>query len=358
MGMQGRGMPQPMPKPSRVPGTKLKAPGLGLARSFGFDPNMQLQPGQELTDPRQIQQFQDARNRGIGELLLMISDAFSPQALAGEPVMQERALERRAARTPERPKLPSSVQEYQFYVQTGGTDDFATFLSKKGGGSNITLNTGPQGQDFGSPPKDMEWVRDAAGKVVIDERGIPKALPIAGTKLFNEQEKILKGEQSSAQTDTKSAENVLYNIERIRKRLEESTLLNPGTGFLAETFASVGGTLAADINALISPIKASIGFDRLQKMREESPTGGALGQVSEMELDLLNSSLQSLSQSQSEEQFLQNLDEVEKRYSDIVTKLNAYPDEIKRKVGYTDRIISTTEKTDEELFQKYGFKFN
>tara|TARA_R100000773_G_C4219734_1_gene118361 strand:+ start:694 stop:1758 length:1065 start_codon:yes stop_codon:yes gene_type:complete len=104
MGMQGRGMPQPMPKPTTTPspGTRLRAPGLSLARSFGFDPNMQLQPGQELTDPRQIQQFRDARNRGIGELLLMIGDAFSPQALAGEPVVQENALARRKAREEER----------------------------------------------------------------------------------------------------------------------------------------------------------------------------------------------------------------------------------------------------------------
>ena len=354
MGMQGRGMPQPMPKTTTTPGTKLRAPGLSLARSFGFDPNMQLQPGQELTDPRQIQQFQDARNRGIGELLLMIGDAFSPQALAGEPVVQERALQRKAARTPERPKLPSSVQEYQFYVQTGGTDDFATFLSKKGGGSNITLNTGPQGQDFGTPPKDMEWVRDATGKVVIDERGIPKALPIAGTKLSNEQQKILEGKESSAKTDTSSAQNVLLNVDRIRDRMKESTLLNPGTGFLAETFVNIGGTLAADINALISPIEASIGFDRLQRMREESPTGGALGQVSEMELNLLKASLQSLSQSQSPEQFLENLDEVERRYIGVVTIFNDYPEAIKRKVGYTDRMIPTTEKTDDELMEEYG----
>ena len=89
-------------------------------------------------------------------------------------------------------------------------------------------------------------------------------------------------------------------------------------------------------------------------MREESPTGGALGQVSEMELDLLNSSLQSLGQAQSEKQFLENLDKVEERYIEIVKKLNRYPEAIKRKVGYTDRMIPTTEKTDEELMEEYG----
>ena len=293
--------------------------------------------------------------QGLGEYQQKYAiDLARTEAMMGDPSRLNALLE---MQQPKGPKLPSSVQEFLFYKQQGGTDDYASFLSKKGGGSNITLNTGPQGQNFGNPPKDMEWVRDATGNVVMDERGIPKALPIAGTKLFNEQEMILKGEQSSAKTDKKSAENVLLNVDRIRDRMKESTLLNPGTGFLAETFINIGGTLAADINALISPIEASIGFDRLQRMREESPTGGALGQVSEMELNLLKSSLQSLSQSQSPEQFLENLDEVERRYIGIVTILNEYPEAIKRKVGYTDRMIPTTEKTDEELFQKYDFPF-
>lgn len=292
--------------------------------------------------------------QGLGEYQQRYATNLArTEAMMGDPSRLNALLE---MQQPKGPKQPSSVQEFLFYRQQGGMDDFATFLSKKGGGSNITLNTGPQGQNFGNPPKDMEWVRDATGKVVIDKRGIPKALPIEGTKLFNEQEMILKGEQSSAQTDTKSAQNVLLNVDRIRDRMKESTLLNPGTGFLAETFVNIGGTLAADINALISPIEASIGFDRLQRMREESPTGGALGQVSEMELNLLKSSLQSLSQSQSPEQFLENLDEVERRYIDVVTILNEYPEAIKKKFGYTDRMIPTTEKTDDELMKEYGEK--
>ena len=143
MGMQGRGMPQPMPKTTTTPGTRLRAPGLSLARSFGFDPNMQLQPGQELTDPRQIQQFKDARNRGIGELLLMIGDAFSPQALAGEPVVQERALQRREAREKKQElDMPTTVQEFLFAKQTGFEGGFADFLNLKKTGT--TINVGGQ----------------------------------------------------------------------------------------------------------------------------------------------------------------------------------------------------------------------
>ena len=60
------------------------------------------------------------------------------------------------------------------------------------------------------------------------------------------------------------------------------------------TAGAIGGTLnwvpGTDMYALgitLDTLKANLGFDRLQRMREASPTGGALGQVSERELDLL-----------------------------------------------------------------------
>ena len=53
-------------------------------------------------------------------------------------------------------------------------------------------------------------------------------------------------------------------------------------------------------------------------MRDASPTGGALGQVSNIELDLLKSSLGNLNQSQSKEQFMANLKQVQKVYNEIV----------------------------------------
>ena len=75
-------------------------------------------------------------------------------------------------------------------------------------------------------------------------------------------------------------------------------------------------------------------------MREASPTGGALGQVSERELDLLMATLSSLDQAQTQEQFIQSLDQIEKRYVDIVRKFNAYPEEAMRAAGYEIRATS------------------
>jgi len=73
-----------------------------------------------------------------------------------------------------------------------------------------------------------------------------------------------------------------------------------------------------DTAANIDTIKANVGFDKLQAMREASPTGGALGQVSDFENRLLQAVLSNLDQAQSEQQFLDNLEIVEGVYADIV----------------------------------------
>lgn len=49
----------------------------------------------------------------------------------------------------------------------------------------------------------------------------------------------------------------------------------------------VAGTPAFNLDAALRPIRARIGFDELTRMREMSPTGGALGQVSNFENQLL-----------------------------------------------------------------------
>ena len=89
--------------------------------------------------------------------------------------------------------------------------------------------------------------------------------------------------------------------------------------------AKVQGTMAFDAAVLAKSIEAGIAFDRLQAMREASPTGGALGAVTEGELDLLKSSLGSISQSQSQGQLLYNLNRLEEIYSGIMQKFAAYP---------------------------------
>jgi len=93
------------------------------------------------------------------------------------------------------------------------------------------------------------------------------------------------------------------------------------TGFGADTALDWGGSAAADVRELLAPIKANQAFTTLQKMREASPTGGALGAVSERELALLQSTITGLEQSQSDAQFQYAMDEIVQRYTRALAAL-------------------------------------
>src|SRR5690606_9009949 len=118
---------------------------------------------------------------------------------------------------------------------------------------------------------------------------------------------------------------VLEDIRRAKDKVKEQSWYAPVSGAGGSLLSNVGGSAARDTAALIATVQSSVAFDRLQKMREASPTGGALGAVSERELGLLQSTLGSLDQSQSQEQLLQNLDRLEEIYTTIMQKAAAYP---------------------------------
>jgi hypothetical protein len=74
-------------------------------------------------------------------------------------------------------------------------------------------------------------------------------------------------------------------------------------------------TEARMLSNRIDTIKANLGFDRLQMMRDMSPTGGALGQVAVRELDYLQASIANLDQLTTKEDLLAQLDKIESHYN-------------------------------------------
>jgi hypothetical protein len=114
------------------------------------------------------------------------------------------------------------------------------------------------------------------------------------------------------------------------------------------------------LNNTISTIQANISFDTLQALGDSSPTGGALGQVSEVEIKLLMDSLTALGQGQSKEQEIANLKEVKRNNSNMqyLMKNEMPPEYDKRAKTETKKTTSaeTTEKkpadmTDDELLK-------
>lgn len=124
-------------------------------------------------------------------------------------------------------------------------------------------------------------------------------------------------------TDPVYQQSALDAIDDAISYVKKDSIINPTAGFLSDTAKGIGGTDAANLDAALSTITSSVGFDRLQAMRDASPTGGALGQVSENELRQLNASLGSISQRQDDEQLLKNLEKIKTQYSSAVKAIEA-----------------------------------
>jgi hypothetical protein len=103
-----------------------------------------------------------------------------------------------------------------------------------------------------------------------------------------------------------------------------------GTGF-STWLKWIPMTDAKELASIFTTIKANIGFDRLQRMRELSKTGGALGQVAVQELEALQASIASLDQGMKEEQLRVNLMQILNRYNSIRQNFSAQREALQTK---------------------------
>jgi hypothetical protein len=106
------------------------------------------------------------------------------------------------------------------------------------------------------------------------------------------------------------------NIKRANDIMDNDGII-PATSF-GGLLKAVPGTDAHKLGNLLQTIKGNIGFDYLQQMRENSPTGGALGQVSNQELSTLQSVFGSLEQTQRAEDLKYNLQLLNHVYNNII----------------------------------------
>lgn len=165
---------------------------------------------------------------------------------------------------------------------------------------------------------------EAAG----DEFGVIEDRDLAASGALQKALASGKGKGKAKDLPPPVIENptVTSNIDALIPQLDEdlaSWLPSNVAGFGGKILSNIAGSDAYDFNARIETIKANIGFDKLQAMRDASPTGGALGQVSEMELRQLNASMGNLDIGQSPEQLRENLLAVRAQYIRTIQAIEA-----------------------------------
>jgi hypothetical protein len=170
---------------------------------------------------------------------------------------------------------------------------------------------------------------------------------ILEAKLETEKEK----KASAAEATTGRLENLIDSTANVMTTIEKAK------GQVSGTTAGMGGRLlgwttsATDLEETLNTVKANLGFDRLQQMRNESKTGGALGQVAVKELERLEAARASLNRAQSPEQLKSNLDNVYQAYSNWRTAATRALEE-KKKLAAAPNATPTSKLTFEQKVQR------
>lgn len=285
-----------------------------------------MQPGTGGSAPPLIQGLM----QGADPAQIEILKRLGPQA--GKAILAERAFADPSGAPETTGGMYWDQAAGQFKPIPGYQEQQAAIRAAGKSVTNVQNNMGSTGIDYGDPEAGLAWVRNTDGSVKLDARGLPMAAPYQGSKAFVAATDAAATAENAAATEQQTADIVTQDIDRILELVDSATL--PTTGMIGGALANVGGTAARDVRALVDTVGANIGFDKLQQMRAASPTGGALGSITERELALLQATLGNLEQSQTEGQFKDNLTRLKEIYLDVIHGPGNRPQAGKKRLKY------------------------
>ncbi|WP_162651552.1 hypothetical protein [Lentilitoribacter sp. Alg239-R112] len=276
---------------------------------FGQNPQQQLQSmqmglaqgGQLRAQNEERRQVAQQRNKTM-EYLMQNRPDLAAQVDAGLPIGDAWGQVLKA-QAPVKP-ASTAIANFEYGQQNPEFNDYQ-LAQKKAGAQNITVGGGK----YGTIPPGYELVETPEGARLV---------PIAG------------GPKDTTQTDLAKAENEVQKatvarqaISDIKGQLNQGGMFNlPEVGIVGSQLAGMGiNQEAVDVKRKLETLQSVVSFDRLQQMRNASPTGGALGAVSERELALLQSSMGALSNDMSQEELIKTLDFID----GVMSKFAAYP---------------------------------
>ena len=211
-------------------------------------------------------------------------------------------------------------------------------------------NTGSTGIRYPGLDTGFDYKRDAKG-LVDDSSGRPVVYAMPGTKAekeqIDEQQKKVEQRMQSAATSA----SVTSAAKAIETALDEASFpgaVGLGSKLYMNTVGQLGGMAGNVIRDNLDTIKANASFEKLAQMRQASPTGGALGNISDFENRLLSSATATLSPNLKADKLLENVQRVQATMELIANK--SYKDEATFKADLEKRIgelqaARTKEKT-------------
>ena len=169
------------------------------------------------------------------------------------------------------------------------------------------------------PPPGYAYIRDDEGAPMRDDQGQLQMYAVPGgpgaLKEAEAARKIKLGEEKKAQRAQiaqRTTSIMFRDLERSIAALkdERNTFLRSPTLRLGAQYKP--GSKSWDTAEAIETIRKLTSLDKLQEMRNSSPTGGALGVVTDRDVALLKDALGNLGFGQSTERLIENLEYAQK----------------------------------------------
>jgi hypothetical protein len=244
------------------------------------------------------------KNNGYGEIAAMVEQNPGIASNVLSAILSKKLAPQTVDKT-------AAVQNYEFLISQGIPKEQAMQQAFGKGETSINLGTGAK----------------VAGDYVIVEDPTSEAgvrfIPIPGGKAAQEAAAETQRKDITTQQTAKKEAVVSGSIDYLVGKLDKGGFFNlPEAGIVGNVLSTLGVNQdAVDFRNELKSVQANIAFDRLQQMREASKTGGALGAVSERELDLLINAYGNIDQSTSPERLKQNLLNIKR----IMTKIENDP---------------------------------
>lgn len=179
-----------------------------------------------------------------------------------------------------------------------GSPEFTAYVRE------ATLKPGVQVNNYPKPDK---------GYMFVDQNN-PGAgmVPIPGGPAAQKME-------SAEEKETRKQAGEAVKLASLNDTVQKAiSILGPTTtGIPGAVLAGVPGSDRKALAGYLDTLKSNLGFDKLAEMRANSPTGGALGNVSNIELGLLTSAWGSLDPDQPPEVLRENMLNIQTRLQNM-----------------------------------------
>jgi len=189
---------------------------------------------------------------------------------------------------------------------TPGTPEYQRFIAS---GGDIYSQETALLSSLPKPDKGMRYeFEKGEGGGITDI----KMVPISGSEAAIEEEERQKALREKGQLETQKRTGISISVNQVLDAIENDKSILGTTGVLGKFAADYTPSQSArNVKNLLKSVQSNVAFNRLQEMRDASKTGGALGNVSNVELGLLMAAHGAIQQDLSPELLTKNLKRID-----------------------------------------------